>query len=136
MSKPFDNYVCLRKKTIAGMRFILLLLPIFIFFSFKDNQVMPPVQYVPQMQESYTPPFEVFPNPVNHTLTLQSTSFKDIEVELNIYNVSGKLVYTQKSISFDENNKVLLNLSQLTSGLYFVQLRKDNYSATKKIVKA
>lgn len=118
------------------MRFILLLLPIFVFFSFKDNQVMPPVQKIPQVQENYSRPFEVFPNPVDHTLILQSTSFKDIEVELNIYNVSGKLVYSEKSLLFDEEHKILLNLSRLTSGLYFVQLRKDNYSATKKIVKA
>lgn len=97
---------------------------------------MTPIQKIPQATENYSQPFEAFPNPVDHTLTLQSSSFKNMEVELIIYDVSGKLVLSQQALIFDEDFKILLNLSELASGLYFVQIRKDNYSATKKIMKA
>lgn len=66
----------------------------------------------------------VFPNPVNSELSIKCE--QDIK-SLNIYNCLGQLVLntTQKSVS----------VSQLTSGLYYIQIDFDKSYIVKKFIK-
>ena len=50
-------------------------------------------------------------------------------IEVKIYTVSGKEVFSQKG------NMQELNLQKLGSGIYFLRISTDKGEATKKIIK-
>ena len=57
-------------------------------------------------------------------------SLQNIETE--IYDVSGRLV---KSIEKIENTQTQnLNISDLSSGIYFVKVKQDNQQVVKKLI--
>jgi hypothetical protein len=71
--------------------------------------------------------FQVSPNPSNSFINIISNiSFQ----ELNIYSLSGKLVLNE----FGNSNRV--NISNLSSGIYFIELKsKSNISLKQKLIK-
>jgi hypothetical protein len=76
-----------------------------------------------------------FPNPFNPTTTIKYSIPKKSQVELAIYNTIGEkvdlLVNEEKSAGTYE---VEFNSQGLTSGIYFYQLKSDDYIKTKKMV--
>ena len=73
--------------------------------------------------------FSAFPNPVKQgSLTIKTYSTK--EKEITIYNVLGKMVFTQK---FSELTK-RLDLTQISSGIYIMKVLEGDKVATKKLV--
>ncbi len=71
---------------------------------------------------------QVFPNPVEDILNIQSDSkIKLIE----IYSVSGRLM----QISLINDFETGLNLSALPNGTYFVKIKTDKRTMTKKVIK-
>ena len=57
------------------------------------------------------------------------------KVELNIYDILGRLVKTLVNERKPRGNyEVNFNASELASGIYFYKLTYGNYSATKKMV--
>jgi len=82
------------------------------------------------IEEQYTK-MEIYPNPFNSSTTIQfNTTVKN--VELSIYNMFGQNVKTIKNISGD---KIKIDRDNLSCGVYFVRLTKDNkVIATEKLV--
>jgi len=119
------------------MRFLLLLLP-FIFFSvasppstiFNSDPGPEGDQVIP-----HTKPFEIFPNPAKQFFSLKSEYFSQVPTELSVFDVSGRMVIQLNALVFDEENISRIDISFLSSGLYFIKLRAGNYSATKKVFK-
>jgi hypothetical protein len=74
---------------------------------------------------------KVFPTVSNGELFI--TSANNIEkTELNVFNITGQNVYSEKvNIS---NNKTALNLTSLKSGIYFIQIGKENQTKSHKII--
>mgnify|MGYP003684114715 FL=1 len=73
--------------------------------------------------------FSAFPNPVKQgSLTIKTYTTK--EKEITIYNVLGKMVFTQK---FSELTK-RLDLTQISSGIYIMKVLEGDKVATKKLV--
>ncbi len=72
--------------------------------------------------------FKLFPNPFENQLTLSYT--KTIET-IYIYDIQGKLV---EVIEINTMN-AMLNLSEYESGMYFLKLVNEDFSATRKIIK-
>lgn len=72
-----------------------------------------------------------YPNPVDDILTIQNIN-NSIE-QVKIFNLEGKLVYTQKIASV---NKVTINCSSYTAGTYVLQLyNSDNKFSSLKFQK-
>jgi hypothetical protein len=65
------------------------------------------------------PSLEIFPNPVSELLTLQITGNIEMDGELTIFDLYGKIVRSE-TIS---NSKLEMNISNLPGGLYLLQLR-------------
>lgn len=67
----------------------------------------------------------IYPNPVDNILNL------DFEkaVDLDIYTINGKLILSKTNVSKE------INLSNIKSGTYVLQIRKDNQIFVTKIVK-
>lgn len=79
--------------------------------------------------ESFTPlAFDFFPNPTKNTITVQAnTIIKSIE----LYDVQGRLLQT----STENNTSAVLDISQKSSGIYFLKITSDNGSKIEKIIK-
>lgn len=70
-----------------------------------------------------------YPNPVNDILNINS------KVELSnmvIFDINGKNVYEQK---LNQQFSISADLSQLTTGMYFMKLQSENSSIVKRIIK-
>lgn len=54
-------------------------------------------------------------------------------ISVNIYNIGGQLVKSQK-YGMQEAGNILLPTSSLSTGTYFVQINRDNTTDVVKIV--
>lgn len=68
----------------------------------------------------------LYPNPTNSILNINNAENANIEV----YDVLGKLLYTQTNISFNEQ----VNVSNFQTGTYFIKLSKENQVSTKRFI--
>ena len=70
-------------------------------------------------------PLEVYPNPVSHVLHLKNLPCE--QVDYSIFNVLGQEVATGSSCG-------TISVAALEKGLYFLQIRGDNFKRTTKIL--
>ena len=76
----------------------------------------------------------VFPNPSNGIIQIILSGFKGQRSELRIMDVIGNVVLRETLNDLDERNTKTFDLSKFPSGLYYVKLQSDNYSAIRKII--
>lgn len=75
--------------------------------------------------------FNIFPNPVNDVLNI--TNNNNIKInKIKLYNENGKFI---KEENYNTENNIQLNIENLQSGIYMLDLETDHGSATKKIIK-
>ena len=75
----------------------------------------------------------LYPNPTSGTFTLSYNSqLSTINSQLKIYDVLGQEVYTQP---ITNPNQTIINLPQLSNGVYFYQLNNNQESYRGKFVK-
>ena len=77
----------------------------------------------------------VAPNPAETEMHVFFTSSKENEVALTVTDIVGKELYTKKISAEIGLNQVDLNVSQYTSGVYFVNINNGTKSFVKKVVK-
>lgn len=77
----------------------------------------------------------IYPNPAQNNLNVNLNLSKNSDVDIIIKDVTGKTVLNKTSKLLKGENKIQLETTQLSSGLYFVQVNSDgNFVSTKKIV--
>jgi hypothetical protein len=69
----------------------------------------------------------IYPNPATSVLNVKNAENSTIEV----YNVLGQVLYTKNDISIEEQ----IQVSQFTSGTYFVKITNGNAVKTTKFIK-
>ena len=75
--------------------------------------------------------FNVFPNPVTDVVTITNSESIGIE-QIEIFDISGKTV---KSLNFNNENEVQLNIADFASGMYLLHIKTNEGVAVKKVVK-
>jgi Peptidase family C25/Propeptide_C25/Secretion system C-terminal sorting domain/Peptidase family C25, C terminal ig-like domain/PKD-like domain len=75
---------------------------------------------------------KVYPNPVIDRLTIECAFADDQQLEINIFNTFGKLVFNG---NLNNQNNTQIDLSGLSDGIYFIKLHNDNISIIEKFVK-
>ncbi|CAM3356308.1 T9SS type A sorting domain-containing protein [Aequorivita lipolytica] len=76
--------------------------------------------------------FAIHPNPTKNELFLTSTNTSG-NLKIKIFNIEGKLLSTQ-TLEFEK--RVSLDVSQLSSGIYFLDIEDGNGNSTiKKFIK-
>lgn len=73
--------------------------------------------------------FIVYPNPFSETTTIEITNWQNQEYNLKIFDTFCKTAYQSKILN---SKSLILNLD-LPSGMYFLQIKSDNFVKTKKI---
>lgn len=74
--------------------------------------------------------FQIYPNPISNQFTILSSDLISSDAILEIYTSLGQLVYTS-NLPVDKN----VDVSQLSSGLYFVKVSEMGKSFTQKMIK-
>lgn len=79
---------------------------------------------------------KIIGNPVNDKLTFSYTSSATQQVNIKVYDISGKTIASNKMNSLDGNNLVSLPLnSTLTKGMYIVEVNDGTEIKTAKFIK-
>jgi PKD repeat protein len=76
----------------------------------------------------------VFPNPFQQTIRIETELGKPEKLELTIYNMIGKLIHTESYTSVAKTSKIV-DLSQVSKGVYLINLTGETGSITRRIVK-
>lgn len=74
----------------------------------------------------------VVPNPSDGLFTVTTHEFVG-RTDLEVYDMSGRIVFNQKDV--DMQNGVTVDLSQFQSGMYMLRLRGENFSIVRKLVR-
>ncbi len=81
---------------------------------------------------------QVYPNPTTDfcTISLNQTENRIQKYDLEIISVNGSVVLTEKNLASD-NNKIIVNLSDLSTGQYIIKIKnkKDNTIITAVVNK-
>lgn len=80
-------------------------------------------------QESVT----VYPNPNNGSFTLAFTSYDLSDVDVQIFNLQGKIVYTNQFESVSGSVEEDITVENIASGVYFVRLTSSDQVVTRKL---
>jgi hypothetical protein len=76
-----------------------------------------------------------YPNPFNPITTISFDLPKESTVQLQIYNLQGKVVSTLVNETMDEgNHNVRFNSSGLPSGVYFYRLQTQEFTDIKRML--
>jgi len=84
------------------------------------------ISFESSITESYLQQVDLFPNPFNKEIYIDSPWSLDM---INIYNAQGKL------ISVEQTPSGSINLEALDAGLYLFEIIKDDEKAVKQIIK-
>jgi hypothetical protein len=74
------------------------------------------------------PNFKYYPNPVKHLLTINNTAVID---EIEIYAISGKSILSKRI----DSDHAEIDLSNVSSGLYFLKVKAEGQVKIVKLVK-
>lgn len=74
----------------------------------------------------------VYPNPTNENITIQLNENYNSKVEFMLYDILGKQ-HKIRPIA-NTTNEYNINLSDLQSGMYYLQIRTNSQLTTKKII--
>jgi hypothetical protein len=78
----------------------------------------------------------VYPNPVVDELRITFRISHRSQVLFSIFNNIGKQVYTEENIVDPGNNIISIDIrsKSIDPGVYFVQLKSDNQTFTRKLI--
>ena len=75
--------------------------------------------------------YKIYPNPTNSTLIIKTIKSYG-EVSLTLTDVNGRIMVSRKANS---SNEIKLNLRNLNSGIYVLNIKGQNFSVNEKIIK-
>jgi len=82
--------------------------------------------------------FDVYPNPFDEEFTLTFTASRSQEITVDIFSLSGQLLFSTIEIIEQDNEQIRISGSQMmiAPGMYFMKVsNKEGLSVVKKIVK-
>ncbi len=93
------------------------------------NKIYPPAS------PNFVNNIKVFPNPIDHELTLSYFSNINETIELQVNSIDGKLIRRFKKEVQPGENKVSLIFSDIASGMYLLQISNEMDVTTMKVLK-
>ncbi|MNX72772.1 hypothetical protein D3C86_1041400 [compost metagenome] len=98
-------------------------------FAYVDNIVI--TNLALGTSEQIASKFSVYPNPSNNLVNIAN----DSNILLNAITITDLNGRTVKSVKLDNVNEAQINISDLASGVYTMNISSDQGSAVKKIIK-
>ena len=79
-----------------------------------------------------SPDFSITPNPATSNIVIQLLNDTNNDVDVKFYDISGKIVKTAQIQ--EQESQSLINVSALSSGIYFVRVDNQEFSTTEKLI--
>ena len=76
----------------------------------------------------------VYPNPASNLVNVNFNLAQSSEVEMRIYDVTGKVVLSEVNSFANGTNSAILNIESLTNGVYYVDVVSGHSKTTKRLV--
>jgi hypothetical protein len=88
------------------------------------------------VHQNYTPlladtKLSIFPNPFTQTTTLQFTNTANEEFTLDVFDITGRVVFTMQKIT---GTQYTFNRNNLTEGIYLLKLKSSTKSYIERLV--
>ena len=77
----------------------------------------------------------VSPNPFVSEVTAHLSLDKSQRVQINLTDVTGRLIQSVRGVYGQGNSEVRLNLDKSPAGVYMIKVTGENFSSTQKIIK-
>ncbi|HNQ67900.1 MAG TPA: peptide-N-glycosidase F-related protein [Bacteroidales bacterium] len=100
----------------------------FIYYQF----IIPDLSYINET-ESKKQYFEIFPNPNTGRFKVKLYSQTEDEADITITDISGRLINQHLSIKPHEDI-IEINLENISSGVYFINLKSGDINKTQKFI--
>lgn len=84
-----------------------------------------------KVDEFFSSKFSTYPNPANNIVTISNTD-NILLTNVVITDINGRNV---KEVKVNNASETEINISDLTAGIYFMNIQTDNGKAVKKIIK-
>jgi len=81
------------------------------------------------------PDVQAYPNPFNDELTVVLDNFDNRPATIEVYDMLGKLIYTDKVAAPQNSYETILNLSNLPPAAYTVRVSTTDFVINKNVVK-
>jgi len=78
---------------------------------------------------------EIYPNPVTDILTIDPLVKQSSEMRIELSDQTGRIVLSQNYQLLDGNVPIKLDLSDLTSGMYYLRIKTASYQQVTKVLK-
>ncbi|MBW6490613.1 MAG: C10 family peptidase [Lentimicrobium sp.] len=76
----------------------------------------------------------IYPVPAKDLLRVDLQSSVSTEVTLTIFDISGRMVADQSAVKFDGKKSVIISVSSLSDGIYYLRYVSDGVSGTRKVI--
>jgi hypothetical protein len=74
--------------------------------------------------------FNLYPNPASEFVNLNFDYQANYKLSLNIYNMIGEMISSES----DVQNGKRINTDNLISGIYFMEIKADQWSEKQKLI--
>ena len=101
-----------------------------IYEQFTVNYALP----VNEIQVDEIGDLAVYPNPTSNEITASFNLPINAKAKIKVVNMVGQTILTEDINVSDENEKVVIDVQNLSDGLYYVILETGNLSKMKKII--
>ncbi len=76
--------------------------------------------------------FSIYPNPTNGIVSISLSSIEDVQVSL--YDIRGRLISSESHTNNSGTFRKELNFGTVSSGVYLLNVKSGNKTATKKLI--
>jgi hypothetical protein len=78
--------------------------------------------------------YSIFPNPAQNELNIDFTLASNKTVEIRLYDITGKLVFTHSMKGVEGLNKNVIDISSLNKGIYMLECNDGDKIQTSKLL--
>jgi len=75
---------------------------------------------------------QAYPNPATDFIMLPINSEIDLQTDVNVFDVNGRVVATQTMKLFKGYNRLNIDINDLSDGIYFISLNDLEISKTNR----
>jgi hypothetical protein len=77
----------------------------------------------------------MYPNPTHDQIMVDFSDNGSKNLRVNLVSITGEIVFTETLNSFSGKYKQLIDMQNLSSGIYFINIHTDRDTITRKVVK-
>lgn len=100
----------------------------------KYTSILSSIENVTIAQNAKNNSFNIFPNPCANNLFVQNKMLSGI-FSYAVYNAAGKIILQNNSVSFSKGDTKVINVSQLSAGLYLLNIKDNKNNFVQKFLK-